>query len=292
MRLGLERVCVMLIFDLFDLDDKIEIMDVGASAIAEVPIYKVLLEKRMALLTAFDGDARQIVTIENAYGKDFATVLNHFLFDGDKHDIYQCSPESGMSSLFKPKVEALSFFNGFSEFGKVESIENIQTIRLDDIENVKSPDFLKMDVQGAELEIIKNGTNKLKDCLAIQLEVSYFNLYEKQPSFGEVDVYLRELGFIPHMFLDVKRWVIAPTMFNGDIRVPGNQILESDVVYVKNPLSIAELNVIQLKKLAILAHYSFKSFDFCVRLLIELEGREVLDVNSHKQYLLNIKNFD
>ena len=91
----------------------------------------------------------------------------------------------------------------------MESIENIQTIRLDDIENVKSPDFLKMDVQGAELEIIKNGTNKLKDCLAIQLEVSYFNLYEKQPSFGEVDVYLRELGFIPHMFLDVKRWVIA-----------------------------------------------------------------------------------
>ena len=81
-------------------------------------------------------------------------------------------------------------------------------------------------------------------------------------------------------------------MFNGDIRVPGNQILESDVVYVKNPLSIAELNVIQLKKLAILAHYSFKSFDFCVRLLIELEGREVFDVNSHKQYLLNIKNFD
>jgi FkbM family methyltransferase len=291
-RLGLERVCVMLIFDLFDLDDKIEIMDVGASAIAEVPIYKVLLEKRMALLTAFDGDARQITAIENAYGKDFVTVLNYFLFDGGKHDVYLCAPASGMSSLFKPKVEALSFFNGFSKFGEVQSIENIQTTRLDDIENVKSPDFLKMDVQGAELEIIKNGTNKLEDCLAIQLEVSYFNLYEKQPSFGEVDVYLRELGFIPHMFLDVKRWAIAPTIFNGNFRVPGNQLLESDVVYVKNPLSLAELNVIQLKKLAILAHYSFKSFDFCVRLLIELERREVCDVNSHKQYLLNIKNFD
>ena len=109
MRLGLERVCMMLIFDLFDLDDKIEIMDVGASAIAEVPIYKVLLEKRMALLTAFDGDARQIIAIENAYGTDFVTVLNYFLFDGGKYDVYHCAPESGMSSLFKPKVEALSF---------------------------------------------------------------------------------------------------------------------------------------------------------------------------------------
>ena len=291
-RLGIDGVCVMLIFDLFDLDDKIEIMDIGASAIAEVPIYKVLLEKQMAFLTAFDGDSRQITAIENAYGKDFVTVLNYFLFDGGKHDVYLCSPASGMSSLYKPKTEALEYFNGFSKFGEVQSIEKIQTTRLDDIDNVKSPDFLKMDVQGAELEIIKNGKNKLKDCLAIQLEVSYFNLYEKQPSFGEVDVYLRELGFIPHMFLDVKRWAIAPTIFNGNFRVPGNQLLESDIVYVKNPLSLSELNVVQLKKLAILAHYSFKSFDFCVRLLIELERREVCDVNSHKQYLLNIKNFD
>ena len=281
----------MLIFDLFNLDDKIEIMDVGASVITEVPIYKVLIDKEIALLTAFDGDARQIAKIENAYGKGFVTVLNYFLFDGDKHDVYLCSPASGMSSLFKPKAQALSFFNGFSKFGEVQSIENIQTTRLNDIENIKSPDFLKMDVQGAELEIIKNGTNKLEDCLAIQLEVSYFNLYEKQPSFGEVDVYLRELGFVPHMFLDVKRWAIAPTIFKGNFRVPGNQLLESDIVYIKNPLSLAELSVIQLKKLAILAHYSFKSFDFCVRLIIELEKRGVCDAESHKQYLLNIKKF-
>lgn len=279
------------IFDLFDLDETIEVMDIGASAIAEVPIYKVLLEKHMAHLTAVDGDERQITAIENAYGKKFVTVLNKFLFDGCKHDVFLCAPASGMSSLFKPNVEALSFFNEFSKFGHVQSIENIQTVRLDDIENIKNPDFLKMDVQGAELEIIKNGTKKLESCLAIQLEVSYFNLYENQPSFGEVDVYLREQGFIPHMFLAVKRWAIAPTIFNGNFRVPGNQLLESDVVYVKNPLNIAELNIIQLKKLAVLAHYSFKSLDFCVRLLIELEKRKVCEVNSHKQYLLNIKNF-
>jgi FkbM family methyltransferase len=282
---------VVRIFDLFEFDETIEVMDIGASAIAEVPIYNVLLEKRIALLTAFDGDARQISTIENAYGSDIVTVLNYFLFDGGKHDVYLCAPSTGMSSLFKPKVQALSFFNGFSQFGEVQSIENIQTTRLDDIENVKSPDFLKMDVQGAELGIIKNGTNKLADCLAIQLEVSYFNLYENQPSFGEVDVYLRELGFIPHMFLDVKLWPIAPTIFNGDFRVPCNQLLESDVVYVRNPLSLTELNVIQLKKLAILAHYSFKSFDFCVLLLIELERREACAKDSHKQYLLNMQRF-
>lgn len=280
------------IFDLFDLDEKIEVMDVGASAIAEDPIYRVLLEKGIAHLTAFDGDARQIAAIENAYGRDFVTVLNYFLFDGGEHDVYLCSPASGMSSLYKPNVEALNFFNGFSKFGEVQRIESIQTTRLDDLENVTSPDFLKMDVQGAELEIIKNGTNKLEGCLAIQLEVSYFNLYENQPSFGEVDTYLRALGFIPHMFLDIKRWAIAPTIFNGNFRVPGNQLLESDIVYVKDPLRLAKMTVIQLKKLALLAHYVFRSFDFCVWLLIELERRAVCDANSHRRYLRNVKDFD
>ena len=282
----------MRIFDVFDFDKTIEIMDVGASVITEVPIYKVLLEKRMAFLTAFDGDERQITAIQNAYGRDFVTIIKHFLFDGGKRDVYLCNPASGMTSLLKPKVEALNFFNGFSNFGEVQSIEQVQTSRLDDIKNLRSPDFLKMDVQGAELEIIKNGKNALKNCLAIQLEVSYFNLYEKQPSFGEIDVHLRSLGFVPHRFLEVKRWAIAPTVFNGNFRVPGNQLLESDIVYIKNPLNLDKLDSIQLKKLAILAHYSFKSYDLCARLLIELERREVCDVNSHQQYLSNVKNFN
>ena len=282
----------MRIFDEFDFDKTIEIMDVGASVITEVPIYKVLLEKGMAFLTAFDGDERQITAIQNAYGRDFVTILKHFLFDGGNHDVYLCKPASGMTSLFKPKIEALNFFNGFSDFGEVQSVEQVQTSRLDDIENLRSPDFLKMDVQGAELEIIKNGTNTLKDCIAIQLEVSYFNLYEQQPSFGEIDVHLRSLGFVPHRFLEVKRWAIAPTVFNGNFRVPGNQLLESDIVYIKSPLNLAELDNIQVKKLAILAHYSFKSYDLCARLLIELERRKVCDVDSHKRYLSNIKNFN
>jgi hypothetical protein len=196
-----------------------------------------------------------------------------------------------MTSIFKPKTDALNFFNGFSGFGKVEHIEDVQTTRLDDVENLEAPDFLKMDVQGAELGIIKNGTEALKHCLAMQLEVSYFGLYENQPSFGEVDVYLRKIGFVPHRFLDVKRWSIAPTIFNNNFRVPGNQLLESDIIYVKDPLKLAALSEIQLKKLVILAHFSFKSFDFCVRLIIELERRMVCELNSHQQYLTNIKDF-
>tara|TARA_B100001093_G_C26751601_1_gene981402 strand:+ start:428 stop:1276 length:849 start_codon:yes stop_codon:yes gene_type:complete len=282
----------MKIFNLFEFDAEIQLMDVGASTIAETPIYKILLEKKLAHLTAFDGDERQIEKLKGTYGIDNVTIFNYFLFDGEKHQVYLCAPESGMTSIFKPRIESLSFFNGFSHFGKVASIKEIQTTKMDNINNLKSPDFLKMDVQGAELGILKNGLKTLENCLAMQLEVSYFPIYEDQPSFGEIDVYMRTLGFVPHLFLDVKRWSITPTIFNDNFRVAGNQLLESDIVYVRDPLKLFELNDVQLKKLAILAHYSFKSFDYCGWLILEMERRSMLSSNSYRGYIENTNEFD
>ena len=103
-----------------------------------------------------------------------------------------------MTSLLKPDINALTFFNGFQIFGEVIKTEKINTKKLDSLENIGSIDFLKVDAQGSELNIIRNGEKSLKNCLGMQLEVSYVCLYENQPSFGEIDVYLRGKGYIPH----------------------------------------------------------------------------------------------
>ena len=279
------------IFDMFRFKSKLQVVDVGAAAIAEIPIYKKLIDMELAHLSAFDGDHRQMEKIVETYGKERVSFFNQFLFDGNKHNVFLCSPASGMTSLFKPKKEALEYFNGFSQLGEVQSIEEIQTTRLDDVPNLKNVDFLKMDVQGAELEILRNGEKRLKNCLAMQLEVSYFCLYEQQPTFGEIDVCMRKIGYVPHRFLDVKRWSIAPTIFNGDFRVPGNQLLESDIIYIKDPLLLGAISDVQLQKFVILAHYGFQSIDLCVYLLIEMEKRKLIKVDEHKKYLENIKSF-
>lgn len=263
-------------------------MDVGASAINEVPIYQPLLAAGLARLNAFEGDARQIEGIKNAYG-DAATVYPDFLFDGTVQTLYLASPESGMSSLFQPDPAALAFFNGFENFGHIQGTERVQTRRLDDVDGVPLIDFVKMDIQGAELTVLRNGADKLRDCLAVQLEVSYVCLYQNQPTFGDVDVYMRSRGYVPHCFLEVKRWSIAPTIFDNNFRVPGNQLLESDVVYIKDPLHLNELSDTQLAKFAALAHYSFGSVDLCVFLIRELERREVVEPDSHLRYLESLR---
>jgi FkbM family methyltransferase len=252
-------------FDFLELSAPLQVMDVGASAINEVPIYQPLLAAGLGHLNAFEGDARQIEGIRNTYGSS-ATVYSDFLFDGSEQTLYLADPASGMTSLFRPDPAALAFFNGFEDFGRIEAIERVRTRRLDDVEGLPLLDFVKMDIQGAELTVLKNGTHKLRNCLAIQLEVSYICLYEGQPSFGEVDVWMRSQGYVPHCFLDVKRWSIAPTVFEGNFRIPGNQLLESDIVYVKNPLRLDKLHDNQLAKFATLAHYVLGSTDLCVAL--------------------------
>jgi FkbM family methyltransferase len=276
--------------DIIDLDQKIEIMDIGAAAISETPIYTKLIEEKIANLNAFEGDKRQSDKLKSKYEND-VKLYNEFLFDGSIQNLYLAHPESGMTSLFKPNEKVLNFFNGFSKFGKIEKIEKIKTEKLDDISHLPYIDFAKLDIQGSELTVLKNGVKKLENCLAIQLEVSFVCLYEDQPSFGELDLWMRRNGYLPHTFLNIKRWSISPTIFNNNLRQPGNQLLESDIIYIKDPFKLDLLSDTQLKKFILISHYLFKSVDLSVYLILELERRNVLNKNSFKNYITNFKKY-
>jgi FkbM family methyltransferase len=270
-------------FDLVELDEPLNLMDVGAAAISEIPIYRSLMDLNMGKLHAFDGDRRQIAGLVSTYG-DQVSIFSDFLFDGTERDLYVADALTGMTSLLRPSDRALKFFNGFEQFGEVRAVERVKTRRLDDIPELPLLDFVKLDIQGAELTVLKNGLTKLRDCLAVQLEVSFVCLYESQPSFGELDLWMRSQGYLPHCFLHVKRWSIAPTIFDGDFRIPGNQLLESDIVYIRNPLALEELSSLQLAKFAALSHYCFNSSDLCVRILLELVRRGELDGKVQEDY--------
>lgn len=255
--------------------DKIHVLDIGAAAIAEVPPYKLLLDRGIARLSAIDGDPRHAAGLIEAYGPE-TRVLSDVIADGTMRTMYLAHPESGMSSLLAPRPQNLAFFNGFTEFGHVESVAAVQTRRLADIAELQDVDFLKMDIQGAELMVLENAGTALDQCVAIQLEASFVALYEDQPSFGEIDLWMRGHGFLPHSFTHVKRWSIAPTIRENDFRVPFNQLLECDVVYVRGLVDLSGLSDGQLRKLLLIAVYGYGSLDLGVHAEQELERRGAL----------------
>ena len=277
-------------FDIIKIEKKIEVIDVGAAATAEIPVYKRLLDLEVANLNAFEGDLRESKKLKDIFG-DNIKLHEQFLFDGSKQTLYLAAPESGMTSLLKPNTSVLNFFNGFNKIGQIQKTERVQTKMLDDIQELPLIDFAKMDIQGAELTVLKNGKKKLKDLLIVQLEVSHICLYENQPSFGEIDLWMRSQGFVPHCFLKIKKWSIYPTIFNNDFRYPGNQLLESDIVYIKDPLKFNLLSNEQLKKIIIILHYCLHSIDLTGFIFLELEKRNILPKNSYKKYITNLDKF-
>ena len=103
------------------------------------------------------------------------------------------------SSLYAPNEPYLSRFGGLLELVGLDFNLGIETTTLDtfcQLEEIEEIDFLQIDVQGADLQVLEGGSSILeRSVLAVQVEVEFSHLYVDQPLFAEVDNYMRKQGF-------------------------------------------------------------------------------------------------
>ncbi len=177
------------------------------------------------------------------------------------------------SSLYKPNHNLLSLYNNMEiSFLKEES--EIETIDLDTFvsENkIGNVDFLKIDVQGAELDIFKGATKTLKNSLFIISEVEFLKIYENQPLFGDVSNFLSDNDFMFHKFLGMGGRSLKPLILNNNKNFP-SQHLWSDAIFIKNVLMIKKLTSREILKLSVIS-ILYECFDlgfFCLNIHDEL----------------------
>jgi FkbM family methyltransferase len=77
-----------------------------------------------------------------------------------------------------------------------------QGTRLDDIFTNEYFDLIKMDVQGAELDIIKGGPKTIQASHGLILEVALKEYNESSPMYDEIVAYLETIGFKQKLILD------------------------------------------------------------------------------------------
>jgi FkbM family methyltransferase len=77
--------------------------------------------------------------------------------------------------------------------------ETIELITMDEWcaqNSVDRVDFVKLDTQGSELDILRGAKRTLESVSIVQTEVEFNPMYRGQPLFGDVDRFLRERGFV------------------------------------------------------------------------------------------------
>ena len=155
--------------DFLKFDSKINVVDIGANPVDGIPPYKALLESGLVDVIGFEPNPKALEILNAKKGPN-ETYLPDVIYDGSEQELKLCM-SSGMVSLLEPNSELLSYFHGFPVWGKVQSRVPVPTVRLDDIREIQSMDFLKIDIQGAELTVFENGINQLQECLIIHTEV-------------------------------------------------------------------------------------------------------------------------
>ena len=263
------------------------VVDIGANPIDGDPPYKKMLAKRLCRVVGFEPQAEALAALERQKS-DLETYLPHAIGDGNDAVLRVCRAP-GMTSLLEPEPRVLKLFAGFPEFGTVIKKIPVTTRRLDSIEEIADLDFLKIDVQGSELNIFRGGRSRLSRAVAIQTEVSFIPLYRDQPVFGDVDLELRGLGFVPHCFAGIKRWMILPGHHPKGPHVARNQVLESDIVYVRDFTRPDDMSAEQLKHLAMISHHCYRSHDLTMNCLQQLERRKAVAVGSLTNYAAVLK---
>ena len=207
-------------------------------------IQKMLNKKKLiGLDVGAQGGFNSDKFFPEKYNKYFETILVDPLKDSlkntqSKHRInkglwsskgarklYVLNKRPGSSSMYEPNKESLAIYGFKDKDFHVFDVSKTEIVECDTLSsslknlNINILDYLKIDTQGAELEILKGLENYRP--LIIKCEVQIFPMYKNAPSWTEIANFMNKLEY---MLCDWKK--IGP----HSTRTP----VEMDMVFIPN----------------------------------------------------------
>jgi FkbM family methyltransferase len=179
------------------------IFDVGAHHGESLAYLKPLFPK--ASIYSFEPDPNSFDVLY-ASAIEGASYFNLALSDEDGTLSFYRNKISHTNSLFKVNLDSkdsigiakaiaendATYFESFNEEVKVASMRLDSFTRQHSIGRI---DLLKIDVQGAECRVLMGAVESLKNTSVIVMEISFFDYYEHQTSFMDVEKILLPLDF-------------------------------------------------------------------------------------------------
>jgi hypothetical protein len=187
--------------------------------------------------------------------------------------------------LYEPDLDVMADFVGLAEICAVRATRQVETVRLDDALAgvLDGPvDFLKLDVQGAECDVLRGAERTVDGVLAVHTEVEFHPIYRGQPRFGEVAAFMEERGFD---LFDLTR--LARYQYQGaDPSHPGRRLIWADAVFIPGRDRLDALDETRTLRLGWIMHEVYEAVDFVAWLLGRFDRRAGTGHVGHYRDLL------
>ena len=216
--------------------DKIVFIDVGAAGDL-IPRWKKIESKIFTI--AFEPD-------EIAYKKlrdlkiNNKKIYNIALSEKKSFRNFYICRDAEKSSFYKPNYELLKNYPNPKRFDIKKTIK-FKVDALDNIGNFK-PDFIKLDTQGSELEILRGSKKNLNECIGLEVEVEFQKMYRNQTLFSDVFKFLENNGFDFIDFSEKTYWTYKNT---SNI---GQNLIFANALFLKNNISVKKFSKKKLRK--------------------------------------------
>jgi FkbM family methyltransferase len=195
---------------------------------------------RFVDLVAVEPDPRakeSIERLENSSLRSLHRVNSPLASTSREIDFYLCK-HPRQSSVLKPNSEHFSKYNDGHKWN-VEKVEQMSAITLDSALASKiQPDFLKLDTQGSELDILQGAMTTLHSCLGIEVEVEFREMYQSQPLFGDLSKFLLDNEFDFIDFVAFGRWERSRP---DGLRTFLGELIHADALFLRSPESAVDL---------------------------------------------------
>ena len=237
------------------IDFKFILFEIGALQIenSKEPFYELLDHFPSSKIIGFEIE-KDICDKMNAKSPKGVKYYPYALGKANEKRKFYVTQHPMCCSLYKPNEALISLYNNFQvAYLKYET--EVETISLDsfiDQQKIGEIDFIKIDVQGAELDIFKGGSKALNSVLQIISEVEFIEHYEDQPLFGDVCDFLNKHNLMFNKFLGLAGRALKPIIINNNAN-NASQHIWSDAVFTYHVQKIQNLNDEKLLKLSLLA---------------------------------------
>ena len=205
------------------------LVDIGAAGEVE-PRWKPFTNSLNYVGFEPDERTRKIIRNQSKYFKTYQ-ILPHALSNKFSRLKFNLCKKPQVSSLYQPNFPFLDKFPDPKRF-EIEETVSVDCIPLDSI-GLPRIDFLKIDIQGAENDVLKGATSTLDSILGLELEVEFLELYKGQPLFGDICKTLSEHNIEFMDFVSLARWERKAHNLYG-------QCIFGDALFLRSPETLID----------------------------------------------------